>query len=103
MLHTHSLEEDYSYIIMMRKRELLMDRFSPEEMEAVAATTPVMGGSTFPPSFLVLLLQWRSLSPLGGCQERGKFVAFCGCPKIRGFLSLYVPLWCCMAVRWIIP
>ena len=30
---------------MVRKRELLMERCSPEEMEAMAATAPAVGGS----------------------------------------------------------
>ena len=45
--------EDYSHIIMVRKKELLMERCSPEEMEAVAAKEPTTGGGPLSP-----LLPW---------------------------------------------
>ena len=88
-----SPEGNYSHIDMVRKRELLMERCSPDEMEAAAATAPATGGGSWPPSSLALVLQWRSLSPLDGCQGRGKFVIMGGSPRIRVFLFLYVSPW----------
>ena len=89
-----SPERNYSHIDMVRKRELLMERCSPEEMKetaaaavtATAATATASGGSGPWP----LLLPWRwcwSLDgspPQDGCQEGGNFVV----PFDLGFLSL---------------
>ena len=85
-----SPEGNYSHIDMVRKRELLMERCSPEKMkETAAAAATALGGSGPWP----LLLPWRwcwSLDgspPQDGCQGGGNFVV----PFDLGFLSLGFP------------
>ena len=74
---------------MVRKRELLMERCSPDEMEAAAATAPATGGGP-----LVPLLPWTwccnggASPPLVAAKGEAKFVAFGGSPRIRVFLFL---------------
>ena len=60
-----SPEENYSHIDMVRKRELLKERCSPEEMKETAAAATALGGSgPWPPSSsLEMVLLWRLISP----------------------------------------
>ena len=85
---------------MVRERELLMERCSPEEMKetAAAAATATMttatatavattlgGSGPWPPSSsLEMVLLWRFISPQYGCLGGGFFVV----PFDLGFLSL---------------
>ena len=66
-----SPEGNYSHIDMVRKRELLMERCSPEEMKemataaATAAATALGGSGPWPPSSsleMVLVCRWISPS-----------------------------------------
>ena len=89
-----SPEGNYSHKDMVRKREFLMERCSPEEMKetaaAAATATPVAATALGGSGPWLLLLPWGwcwSLDgspPQDGCQGGGNFVV----PFDLGFLSL---------------
>ena len=74
---------------MVRKRELLMERCNPSDMEAVAAVTPAMGGGPLAP-----LVPWTwcnngEASPLlVAAKGEAKFVTMGGSQEL-GFFSSY--------------
>ena len=83
---------DYSHIIMVRNRELLMERCSPKEMEAMAATAPATRGGPLPPFFLGLGATMEDPLPfLAAPKREANSWLLVALPKL-GFFSPYMCL-----------